>query len=841
MRRSFLPVLVCTAALWGAGTAPAAVLVRDHQPAASIVVARDASPQVVAAARRLQDYIHRATGAMLPLGSSPGPGVVIEVGATDFVRAHDPRPEGLDEDGFVLDGSMPGHFVIAGGSDWGTEFGVDEFLERYLGVCWLMPTAAGEDVPASATLETPTGRDVQQPVYLSRQLSPLDIDEGGINMTVRAIDPFFAFPHPRNDANNRWGRLNRVRGRIAFHHNLVELFAPSVFAESHPEFYPMINGQRLVPLAVKGYTLPRWQPNFSAPGIVDAAARRIVEYFDTHPAAPSYSLGMNDNSGFDQSPASRARRNGRKNYLGFEDVSDDYFEWADAVATKVGERYPTKWFGTLAYEGIGDPPTRVPVHPRIVPFLTYDRMRWGDPKLRMAGEALTKRWTAVAPGLGWYDYTYGAQYLVPRVWFHRMQDYLAWGADHGVRSHYAELYPNWGEGPKAWIFAKLLWNPHQDVDALLDTWYRHAVGPLAAPKLKAFYALWEQFWEKDVFHSRWNRDTGQYLLFSDPSYLLDIPEETVTRADALMAAVVAGADTRERQARAAALARMWEFYRLSYATYRGHRQIEEMPVKSAQDALALLGAAEKTIRESRRRRELLGSFADDPLNALVEHVIGYMYRYSLLGEGWGAAPAWRVLPWLASAGDVRARLEAWAGSDDPDVRRVARTILSAAATPASGLLKNADFRSGLDGWTFTGLTGPEAEKFRAVAGPRDVTFSGSGGGSLAQTIPYAAGDYYVVLRARAGAALREGKVTLSMTALNELGATERGRDGRRFYLPSAKLVTRTGEPAVLAISFHPPPSAGIATQLRVNVAFSEFTADDCVTLERLDIFGENDP
>lgn len=43
---------------------------------------------------------------------------------------------------------------------------------------------------------------------------------------------------------------------------------------------------------------------------------------------------------------------------------------------------------------------------------------------------------------------------------------------------------------------RLLWNPDQDADALLDEWYERMVGPAAAPDLKAYYDHWEHFWEK---------------------------------------------------------------------------------------------------------------------------------------------------------------------------------------------------------------------------------------------------------------------------------------------------------------------------------------------------------
>ena len=48
----------------------------------------------------------------------------------------------------MIHGVDPSQVIIAGPTPYGTEFGVYEFLERYVGVRWLMPGPDGEDVPA---------------------------------------------------------------------------------------------------------------------------------------------------------------------------------------------------------------------------------------------------------------------------------------------------------------------------------------------------------------------------------------------------------------------------------------------------------------------------------------------------------------------------------------------------------------------------------------------------------------------------------------------------------------------------------------------------------------------
>ncbi|MGN6531351.1 MAG: DUF4838 domain-containing protein, partial [Ginsengibacter sp.] len=188
---------------------------------------------------------------------------------------------------------------------------------------------------------------IETPTYTSRQISPLYIE----------VQTDLGY----------WTRFNRLKGRINFSHNLSHLFDPSVLLKTNPDFFPK-NGQGL---QFNDYS---WQPNFSAPGIADSGAARIIRYFDTNPKATSYSLGINDYPYFDQSSASLSRRKGGKNYLGMEDVSNDYFEWVNTVVKKVLSVFPNKYFGLLAYNNVAEPPSpNIGVNAHVIPFLTYER------------------------------------------------------------------------------------------------------------------------------------------------------------------------------------------------------------------------------------------------------------------------------------------------------------------------------------------------------------------------------------------------------------------------------------------------------------------------------------
>lgn len=524
------------------------LIVNKGVSSADIVVPVNSNKQIMKAAQTLQKYLLKSTGANLKITTQTGSRNFISIGNTNFIKRSRINLNGLDEDGFLIQTINKKYVVIAGGSDWGTEFGVYEFLERFLDITWLMPTALGEYVPQKNSLIIPDTKILDNPVFLSRQISPANIN--------------------LNKPLDIWARLNRFRGRIEFHHNLNKLFPPNQYLRKNPDFYGMENGKRATPKTGQY----KWQPNFTAKGIADSAANNIVRYFKQNPDKPSYSLGTNDYKVFDQSSLSKSKRSNRNNFLGLEDVSDDYFDWANQVAAKVNKVYPNKKFGTLAYNNLAEPP-RNSINPNIIPFITYERLKWKDPSMKKLGIDVMNEWKQKSSSLGWYDYAYGFNYLVPRVWFHHMQDYLQLGEKNNIKYYYAELYPNWGEGPKPWIMSKLLWNPNQDVDALLNEWYNKAAGKDAAPKLRRFYEIWEKFWTVDVFNTKWYVEKGQFMPFRDLSYLSEIPDSYVNESDNLMKSAYQLAKTSDEKGRVSELLKMWNLYKSAINIYKSENKV----------------------------------------------------------------------------------------------------------------------------------------------------------------------------------------------------------------------------------------------------------------------------
>jgi len=675
--------LILTGIIHVMGTANEAsvYVVKDGVATAVIVV----SPQMDVRFNRylgfLNTYISEATGTRLPirLPNQVHDQASIHLATAETTTSEAAKSALADKDGdsyAIVCGDNEIHLV--GISEWGLRNAVFDFLERYVGVRWLFAGPDGEDVPKQSDILVPQGLVLQEPAFVQRVISPLTA-----NPLTAPTSPYVA-----------WAERNRLQGvynsRSLFMHNMYNLFPVERFGRTNPEFY----GRR-----VPGVTATTdWQPCFSIEGTVDAAVQVITEYFTLNPEATSYSLGVNDLGGFCEADPNHPAYPGRFNSVGLLNLSDVYCRWVNEVVERVHEVFLDKWFGLLAYDYVADPPSFT-LHPRVVPFITKDRMTWIDEEIRALGHKHTEEWQSRANQLAWYDYMYGVHYVVPRVYPHLIAENLRYAKEHGVVAHYIEMYHNIADGPKPWLISKLLWDPYQDVDVLLDEWCERMVGAAAAVELRAFYDFWEDFWTRRIKESAWFQDfkTKTYLWFSDLGYVNLITEEDLTYSRQLLETVAAKAENEKQKKRAQLLLRAFEYSEASVLSYP-HRPLP--PLDSEATAMAFLDGLEDKLQErfrlSERRYTLAEEFASDP-------ALRFLSSRALWDwTGWHGSEFWHLLGYLRQhenhGGPVTERVKAYARDERSPHRRLLaqawQEALDTGLTEETSILQNGSFENG---------------------------------------------------------------------------------------------------------------------------------------------------
>jgi len=390
---------------------------------------------------------------------------------------------------------------LLGNTPLATRLAAGDFIQRHLGVAFLLPGEWGAEWTPAGGVRLPRDGFARVPAFAWRGLS----GTGGAA------------------AAREW-RLNNGLGAMPdFTHGLHGVFDAAT-AAAHPGFFPVIAGRRHLPSG-RGPYEP--QPNLAAAGAALHAAGRAAAFFRANPEAPSFMLGITDSQEWDESPATRALAPPGRFFRNLPDYSNCVFMFMNRVATALwpapaGVRWDTarwrdnaagagaipavpaaKLLGCIAYGNCQRAPD-FPLHPNIMPVLAADRSQWRDTAFARADRELIADWSrSGVRRFGLYDYLYGRDFLIPRIFFEEQTDAARWAEAHGASLFYAELYPDWGfDAPKAWLATRLFLRPSRDSAPLLDYFFQEAYGP-AAPAAREFFDIAGECWRRNAGGARW--------------------------------------------------------------------------------------------------------------------------------------------------------------------------------------------------------------------------------------------------------------------------------------------------------------------------------------------------
>ncbi|HNT36560.1 MAG TPA: alpha-glucuronidase family glycosyl hydrolase, partial [bacterium] len=128
-------------------------LVKSGKTAYTIIVASDASPSELHAARELQDFVAQMSGAQMPILTDayplPEKAVVLGENRWSQTLVPDLNVKELAKEGYIQK-TVGEHLVITGGKPRGTLFGVYGILEDHLGCRWFTPDCSR--IPKSKTI-----------------------------------------------------------------------------------------------------------------------------------------------------------------------------------------------------------------------------------------------------------------------------------------------------------------------------------------------------------------------------------------------------------------------------------------------------------------------------------------------------------------------------------------------------------------------------------------------------------------------------------------------------------------------------------------------------------------
>ncbi len=378
------------------------------------------------------------------------------------------------------------NLYLVGAIDRGTLYAVYHFLDVHLGVRWFSPEF--EVVPSRDTLTIPEMDDLQNPRFLYREIFSGDTD-----------DAYF----------RQHNRLNGNRGET--HREFLE-YPEEIDTWSREGPWGGANFTDIVGSVYHS----GGQIEAMNPAVRAQAADYFVERITEEGEEPWYAFSQEDN-GWDPDPESA-------------DFADDHggalsapvVDLVTDVARRVRDHHPDAHLSTSAYQWSFAPPTGLSVPDFVLIEIAPIEADFGHPYDDSAWNRDTldafEGWKVIAPSLGVWDYLANFQnYLQPMPtlypMFHNIQylasmgnvlSYFGEGAYNTSGAEFAEL--------RAWVAARLLWNPEQDFRALIHEFCEGYYGPSAAPLVEDYIDLLHRsFAENGDRISSKQRITSDYL------------------------------------------------------------------------------------------------------------------------------------------------------------------------------------------------------------------------------------------------------------------------------------------------------------------------------------------
>ena len=548
-----------------AGTSLRDDFFKDQQTGWAIHLPAEAGAVETYAAEELQAALKKVSGAdfrivkgggvpaknSVVLGSlASSPEVAAKAGALKL-KAGDAEQLAV----YTLDGNL----YLAGNNPRGCLYAVYSFLQRELGVRWLWPGDDGEFMPVMRRFALPKLAWNYRPPFRFREMTPCDWHYHAPTEIWMA----------RNFLN-MGSRTESVRDKAGFYradggHSVTIRDAGNVF-KSHPEYFSLLNGARR-PEGLAGC----WSnPDFERMIVREQAEvvrKRRTEILNIFPADITQ-----------RCECEACAKN--------PDASSRWFEFYHKIILGLKKEFPELKFGGIAYQEYRAVPASDVQGLEFVEYCQYNRCyvhKLADTNCQLNAKSMAelKAWqTKVPMAIYGYEFDVFSPAMHVPFWNMLADEIKTFRAMNLVRLK-TEMSVNWSKDrPREelvgmkwrlpyYLYARLVWEPDSDVNALLADWCRTAYGPGAAAMLAYHQSLasaWDAMPRHLSYFGTQPTGTAKHFLSDD---LIQQSEGNFRKAEAAVSGTAEPAQRSRAQRELAldqALFQQWKkLYQLSRA------------------------------------------------------------------------------------------------------------------------------------------------------------------------------------------------------------------------------------------------------------------------------------
>ncbi len=526
MKKFLFLLLFLIIVILGEGCARKAVLERSvfciaekSVPQCTIVIPENAIPSVKYSAEELQRFIKEISGAELPIVTDS-----IPIQGKEIILGKNRRLEeigfsvdwnSLGEEGYILK-VTPDRIIVAGGEPRGTLYGVYALLEDHLGCRWFTPTVSR--IPKMETIALPLLEEIFIPPLEYREAFTMDVLSDGDWCARNRMNG-----HSCNLTEKHGGKISYC----GFVHTFNYLLPPEKYFDEHPEYFSMVNGQRIK---------DRTQLCCTNEDVIRIVTEEVKKWMREHPEAKVFSVSQNDWGNYCQCPKCSQLAQAEESQMG------PLLYLVNSVARAVREEFPDKYIDTLAYQWSRKPPKTMVPEPNVIIRLCSIECCFAHPFETCASKANrdfvkdVEGWSKICDKLWVWDYvTSFSNYLVPFPNLEVRAPNIRFLVRYGVKGifeqdTYTTLHGEFNE-LSAYLNAKLLWDPLYDPNVAINEFLEAFYGD-SAPYIKQYLDLIHKpVHQKNIHMNIWVGPTGKHL--SDE--LLKQAEEIFDKAEKAVA------------------------------------------------------------------------------------------------------------------------------------------------------------------------------------------------------------------------------------------------------------------------------------------------------------------
>jgi hypothetical protein len=539
--RVILPTFFCAAFrvslvllfCWSIHAKAEIVLAKDGFSQAVVVLNADASIREKHAASELSSILKQITGARFEITGEPSPAganVCVGIGAA---KAVDPdfSTSGLGADGIIVR-TRGKNIILAGGEPRGTLYAVYSFLEDEVGCRWWTPTVSRIPKKPDLAIGNLDKRYVPPFEHRDILIMPItrDADWSVRNKCVGEMHGYGQF----NIMPERGG----CRKAWPCGHSYYTILPPDKYFKKHPEWYSLHSGKRTASPKIHSslcLSNEEMQLQFAenlkaeirgAHALFSAGGAQYVRYMEVE-ANPLMlvSVSPEDDSGYpflcqcepcvavDETEGSAA---------------GGALRLANRMADAIASEFPDKTVYMYAYHQTQKPPRITKAHSNVIiwygpinasfsrPLTDERNRRWHDDLLA---------WTEICDRVYVYDYPDNVTYqFTPHPNLRALAANIKYFAEIGVTGYHGDGIARGAGGTemaelRAWLVAKLLWDPTRKPNELISEFADGYYGP--AGKHIVSYL--------DVIHDA-VEISGDWLTLSSPPDSPFLSLETVMEA-----------------------------------------------------------------------------------------------------------------------------------------------------------------------------------------------------------------------------------------------------------------------------------------------------------------------